>query len=77
MVGFPLGAPVSPTPSNSIKFTLNLVNPRPNSGLRGSNLSCTIICVRNKVIIILAFSKFLKTPRTEMRFPQHSGELLT
>ena len=43
MVGFPLGAPVSPTPSNSIKFTLNLVNPRPNSGLRGSNLSCTII----------------------------------
>ena len=53
MVGFPLGAPVSPTPSNSIKFTLNLVNPRPNSGLRGSNLSCTIICVRNKVIIII------------------------
>merc|ERR1712030_127109 len=25
--------------------------------------------------IILSFSKFLKTPRTEMRFSQHSGEL--
>ena len=43
MVGFPLGAPVSPTPSNTIKFTLNL--------------SCTIICVRNKVIIIIIFFK--------------------
>ena len=47
MVGFPLGAPVSPTPSNTIKFTLNL--------------SCTIICVRNKVIIIIINAVIHKT----------------